>query len=145
MVYATVGISGSGKTTWAEAYVSKRAPYWVLIDTDAIREELWGDAADQRNGAEVFRVAYERINAALAEGLNVVFCATSTTLRARNALRQHLPPETDLTFIWFPVALEECQRRNAARKRHVPPQVIDRQHKQFEAFTEDEKYIIGAV
>lgn len=140
-VFATVGISGSGKTTWAEAYI-KQHDNWVLVDTDAIREELWGNANDQQNGAEVFRVAYERMNAALAEEQNVIFCATSTTLRARNTLRQNLPNKVELTFIWFPVLIDECIRRNGLRERHVPEEVIRRQYKHFQAFTAEEKYII---
>lgn len=142
MVYATVGISGSGKTTWARAYVAKH-PGTVLIDTDALREELWGNAADQRNGAEVFRVAYQRMNEALADGHDVVFCATSTTLKARNALREAIAvKKTKVVFVWFPVKLETCLERNAARERVVPEAVIRRQYKQFEHFEANEGYII---
>lgn len=141
-VYATVGISGSGKTTWAKAYVTKH-PKTILIDTDELRQELWGDAADQRNGAEVFRVAFERMNTALADGYDVVFCATSTTRWARNNIREAIKiAKTKLIFVWFPIALEVCIQRNNQRDRVVPERIIRRQYSQFELFDAEEKYIV---
>lgn len=145
VVYATVGISASGKTTWAKKYTASRENI-VLIDTDEIRAELWGDAADQRNGAQVFAVAYERMNAALNEGNDVVFCATSTTLRARNALREAIRAKgVRVQFVWFPVRLEVCLERNAKRERKVPENVIRRQYHNMQAFTEEEDYSVGGV
>lgn len=140
-VIATVGISGSGKTTWARQFVEHN-PNWVLIDTDDIREELWGDPADQREGQLVFQIAYERTREALAQGYSVVFCATSINAWMRKQLRHIIPKNIKLTFAWIKTDLNTALARNAARARVVPEEVIIGQNAHFNPFSADEEYFI---
>jgi predicted kinase len=69
----TVGISGSGKTTWLlENSTGKR-----VISPDEIRRELTGDVSDQTKNKEVFKIAFERVINALNNGVSVIFDATN--------------------------------------------------------------------
>ena len=50
----TVGISGSGKTTWAEQYVAemqKKGEMWVNLNRDDIRETVF----EYKTGRKGFR------------------------------------------------------------------------------------------
>ena len=77
-----VGLPGSGKTYITENYFS-RAKH---ISSDAIREELWGDANDQRNGDKVFYEMDKRTCSALEAGEDVVYDATNMNSRKRKAV-----------------------------------------------------------
>ena len=80
------GPAGSGKTTIAK--LLEDLGNFVYVSSDEIREELWGNAADQRHPNKVFQIFYERARKAVMDGHNCVLDATFLTTKARKeALR----------------------------------------------------------
>lgn len=130
---ATMGIPGSGKT-YATHQMYADAPNAVIINPDAIRAELTGDAADQSRNAEVFQIAHQRVRDALADpdiGI-VVFDATNTKRFAREALLAIASEfDTRTTLLMFDTDYETCCERNSLRERTVPDFAMVRMQAEF--------------
>ena len=134
----TMGLPGSGKSTWARNYRDTVGEEIVtVISSDDIRQELWGDANDQREAGKVFEVMFQRTVVALNEGKTVIYDATnlnakkreSTLLRIKRTAR--VPFVANLVLTTCPIS--ECKLRQSGRDRKVPDEVIDRMVRQFEA------------
>lgn len=115
-----VGLPGSGKSTWLAQQGIQ------AISTDQIRAILSDDVTNQNIHARVFATARYLLRQRLAIGRTVSYMDAT-----------HLTPAERLPYIeiarrygcevealFFDVSLEECLRRNAARERVVPPDVI---------------------
>ena len=134
-----VGISGSGKSTYANGL--KTALNAQLVETDAIREELTGDATDQSQNYRVFQVAKKRVNDLLAQGKNVIIDATSVSVRDRKDwidIAKANNAEIRAYFIDTPI--DVCKSQNRKRQRQVPDEVIDRQASRLESPTKAEGF-----
>lgn len=130
-----IGPSGSGKSTLAKMLGG------IHLSSDAIRKELWGDEADQQNGAEVFRILNERTLTALKEGKDVVYDATNLYSKNRRALIADIQAKVPECFFEAYVCdtpLEECIARQDLRDRKVPTEVIERQYSRLQLPTLDE-------
>lgn len=133
----TVGIPGCGKSTLAEK-LKADGTVDVILSSDAIREELTGDAENQDANARVFSTLFHRVEAALEQKLNVLVDATNLKPTYRRRLN-----EIAAELVWTPaierVALlfmdsldfDLCQARNLARERVVPEFVMRRFHDAF--------------
>lgn len=125
-----VGIPASGKSQWAAEH-SNRA---VVVSSDAIRKELYGDEAIQGNGAEVFRIVNERIADALRAGKDCILDASNLHRKYRTEMLKNLRAVAgDFIAIAqiFAVPYEICLERNSSRKRVVPEGVMERMYKSF--------------
>lgn len=121
-----IGLPGSGKSTIAQKYGG------IVLSSDAIREEVLGNVADQSKNELVFKVAHKRIHENLASCKDVVFDATNLKKNQRIALLRELKKyNCQKVAVWVATPVEECKRRNAKRDRHVPEKVIDRMYKSF--------------
>lgn len=88
---ASIGISGSGKTTFGNKLENT-----TVICPDDIRKELTGDISDQSRNVEVWRIAYDRLRKSLENGEDVYFSATTLTSKNLKALLnvvEYLKPE----------------------------------------------------
>lgn len=126
-----MGISGSGKTTYARSHY----PNATLIDSDEVREELFGDATIQTNNTKVFDTMWKRTVTNLKNGNDVVYCATNLSTKRRGSLVSRLrgavpKTYTNLVIMITPIAI--CLKNNLSRDRHVPEDVIWRQLKAFQ-------------
>jgi protein phosphatase len=126
-----VGIAGSGKSTWAARQFSASE----ILSSDAFREMVSGDPADQSASADAFRLLHLAVRARLRRGLRTVVDATNLTSRARRQLltaaRQAGRPSVAAVF---DVPLERCLAQNARRTgRRVPEAVVRDQHRRLEA------------
>jgi predicted kinase len=121
-----VGPAGSGKSTWAAG----RFPVGEILSSDAFRELVAGDAADQEATADAFRVLQAVMRARLRRGLRCVVDATNLTRGARRSLlavaaRTRRPA----VAVVFDVPLDVGLARNGGRaERRVPDDVIRRHH-----------------
>lgn len=125
------GIPGSGKTTYAEKYISKHSNT-VHLSSDKIRKELWGDETTQGDNNEVFYRMQIRAVDGLNFGYNVIYDATNMTRKDRARIITACPKfaRIETHIIWAPI--ESCIERDAARKRTVGKEVIDRMLKRFQ-------------
>lgn len=134
-----IGISGSGKSTYANGL--KTSLKADLVETDAIREELTGDASDQSQNYKVFQVAKKRVNDLLSQGKNAIIDATSVSVRDRKdwiQIGRNNNAEVRAYFIDTPI--DVCKSQNRKRQRRVPDEVIDRQASRLESPTKAEGF-----
>jgi predicted kinase len=134
-----IGISGSGKSTYANGL--KTSINAELVETDAIRLELTGNAEDQSQNGRVFEVAKKRVNDILEQGKNAIIDATSLTLRDRKdwiEIGKKNNAEVRAYFIDTPISV--CKSQNNKRQRKVPEWVIDRQASKLYAPTKSEGF-----
>jgi predicted kinase len=127
-----VGISGSGKSTYAKglktAFMLENKLPTESVSTDDIRLEITGNAEDQTQNSRVFGIARTRVAAALAAGKNCIIDATSPTRRDRGEwiiIGKAQGAEVRAYFI--KVSPEVAKMRNKKRERQVPEWVIDKQ------------------
>jgi predicted kinase len=126
-----VGLPGSGKSYVAKEHFSGA----TILSSDDIREEMWGDANDQREPAKVFNEMERRLIAALDNNEDVVYDATNLVSKKRKALVQkvlHSYSYTECICVLVTCSIKECKRRQNDRDRKVPDEVIDRMARQFE-------------
>lgn len=127
-----VGPPGAGKTTYAHKYIEEH-PGTVHLSSDNIRKELHGDETIQDNPNEVFAIMQRRAIDGLNFGYDVIYDATSMTRKDRSYIITLCPKfvKIEAHIIWAPI--ETCIERDAARKRTVGKEVIDKMLKRFQA------------
>jgi predicted kinase len=121
-----IGISGSGKSTYANGLKTSLGAQ--LVETDAIRLELTGNAEDQSQNGRVFEIAKTRVNNYLSQGKNTIIDATSLNIKERKDwidIGKANNAEIRAYFIDTPVSV--CKAQNNKRERKVPEWVIDKQ------------------
>jgi predicted kinase len=119
-----VGPPSSGKTTLAHQLQS-HLPNAIVISTDALRAELFGDAAIQGPWVEIETLLLSRIRTAVAEHRSVIYDATNVNRSWRSSLIQKLQlPQVDWVAWRLLTPLPTCLVWNQQRDRQVPPQAI---------------------
>jgi protein phosphatase len=126
-----VGPSGAGKTTWAAERFDPRD----VLESDAFRALVAGDAADQSANADAFRILHATAAVRLKRGLFTVVDATNLTPRARRSLvRLAERFGRPAVAVAFAVSLQRCLAQNAVRAdRSVPESVVRRHHEEMQA------------
>lgn len=129
-LYVLIGIPGSGKSSALSDPLFRDA---VIISTDSIRAEVFGDESYQGAPKHIFQTAYERTRNALEAGKDAAFDATNTLTEARalvlSAVRK-IPDVRKVAVLVTPT-LEQALARNERRARKVPPDVIRRMYAQL--------------
>jgi predicted kinase len=136
-LFMLVGIPGSGKSTWAKAFL-KEHPNYQLVSTDQIRAHLYGDEATQGNWPQV----WQQVLAQWQSGIDQVHRGTlaGVIYDATNTRRRHRRQAIDtaktlgfntITLVWFDLPLAVCLGRNRERSRQVPPEVLVKMHRQL--------------
>ena len=133
-----VGVSGCGKSTIAAELAKDGA---VVYSSDAMREEMWGNAEDQRNPGMVFEEMNKRVIASLKDGFDVVYDATNLSSKRRASLLRHIERNTqDVEFECHLVVAEpqRCLSNQLLRERQVPEYAVRKQLCSFQVPTMDE-------
>lgn len=114
-----VGLPGSGKSTW----VSGKGG---VLSSDALRELLADDPDNQDIHARVFRVLHDLLKHRLELRRPVTYVdATNLTPRERRPYVKLAGLfNSAIDAVFFDLPLAECMRRNRARGRVVPDEVI---------------------
>ena len=118
-----VGIPGSGKTTLANKIVQKGFHY---LSADPIREELYGDAAEQGDKEQVFKLFFARLEEALGKELDIIIDNTNLNPKQRQPLLERAKQAgySDIQLWLLDVPLDVCLKRNASRERVVPDDIV---------------------
>lgn len=133
-----VGVAGSGKSTYAKER-QKEIDRCIVLSSDAIRGELYGDESIQRDPAKVFQIMERRALDAARMGTSVIYDATNLSSRHRKHMVKQMSALGCTTECVICVAtFEVCCERQLTRERKVPTDVIDRQIRQFEIPTTTE-------
>jgi protein phosphatase len=123
-VVILVGAAGAGKSTFA----ARHFPQGAVLSSDAMREAISGDAADQSATRPAFEALHRALEQRLAAGCLTVVDATNLTPAARQTVRtiaaRHRTPVI-VIVLDYPGAIVHA--RNAARQgRQVPDAVVSR-------------------
>lgn len=112
------GIPGSGKSTYIEENLMLNH---VVVSSDILREELYGDVNDMDHNTEVFEAMKKRTINTLKKGQNVVYDATNLSHKRRTALLNELKKIQCTKIIHcMIVPFSICLSRNSNRERTVP-------------------------
>ena len=121
-----IGQPASGKTTLAKALAPLltgpgETPALVL-STDVIRAEVFGDAAVQGPWVDIQQQLHQRIQEAVAAGIPVIIDATHARRAWRLAITQALPLPATVEWIgwWLYTDLLTSLEWNSRRVRTVP-------------------------
>lgn len=133
------GIPGSGKTTLAQRLIDKG---FVCLNADLIREELWGDASDQRDKEKVFEVFFERLEEGLKRGWDIVIDNTNINGKHREPIieRARKAGYTDIQIWIIDTPLEVCLERNRLRERNVPEDIVENMYRALHGSGKPQKH-----
>ena len=120
--YMMIGPAGCGKSYYAKTIAKQHNA--IIVSSDAIRGELFGDENDQNHNAEVFEEVHRRILAALKNDQNAIYDATNLSAKRRKAFLTQIPKGVLKQAIVIATDYDVILRQNAARERVVPPDVI---------------------
>ena len=137
------GLPGSGKS-YLTRYLFVDTPSGqhqvpAVHSSDAIRQELLGDANDQSQTQRIFQTLHKRIRRDLMDGKHVIYDATNLHRKQRRAFLQSLqkiPCQKICILMATEYAL--CCQRNKQRERTVPQEVMKDMVRSFQppAYTE---------
>jgi predicted kinase len=119
-----IGPPASGKTTLAGVLAELTGA--VVLSTDVLRGELFGDAAVQGPWRDIEALLHQRLREAVATGTPVILDATHARRPWRLAITQALSLPAPVEWIgwWLYTPLATCLQWNQSRKRLVPEPVI---------------------
>ena len=145
-IIMTIGIPGSGKTTWVENY-KKEHPAAVIVSSDALRKELTGKEDCDPNQSnwihdKVFKKVEEYMNS--SEKIDVlVIDATNTDIEEWKRYRELHP--LLLCAKVFPISVEEAFARQAHRERQVPRYAFDLKYEELQRNKKHLPYIFDLL
>ena len=127
-VILLIGISGSGKTTFANKHFKPSE----ILSSDNFRKMISGDENDQSVTKYAFELLHSVASKRLEQNKLIVIDATNVQNYARNIIirltHKHSIPSI---AIIFNLPIDICKHQNSNRHRVVPTEVIERQHKEL--------------
>jgi predicted kinase len=116
-----IGIPGSGKSTLAEKIAKEESA--VVISSDSIREELFGDVWEFKKNAILFREMFKRAEKYLSEGQSIVFDATNIRRAERKSVLKKFEAFYKECY-YVKTSIVKVLDQNRMRERNVPEEII---------------------
>lgn len=118
-----VGTPGAGKSFLTKQLLDKNT---ILISTDSLREEMFGDETYQGKNDEVFGEAQQRIKQLLSfDKKNVIFDATNYSYQLRqNFVKLAQKRQIKIIFYVFLTPYDICVQNNNNRERKIEEERI---------------------
>lgn len=127
-----IGLAGSGKSTLAKQ-IAEQDGNTIILSSDEIRRELYGNESVQDDPAKVFTLMHSRTIEALKQGKNVIYDATNVTAKSRKGIMQNISKfDIEKEAIVVARPFEDCIKMNNQRDRKVPEYAIERMYKSFQ-------------
>jgi len=153
-VYITVGISASGKTTWANsmmlAYKECGDESWWNINRDHIRLNIihnnitWANYKfNKTNESKVSEIAIEQFNEAVELGINnIIISDTNLSKKYRDEwIKRAEDAGYAVKIVEFPITFAEACRRNELRHNGVSRKIIYQQYLLWNEYIGRKTYI----
>lgn len=121
------GLPASGKSTLAKELQEKENA--VIVSSDEMRAELFGDINSQENNTELFKKAHERINGFLNEGKTVIYDATNINRKRRIHFINNEIKADEKVIYYMNTPFNSCVENDANRERTVGYEVIDKMYR----------------
>lgn len=152
----TVGVSASGKTTWAKNFAHTSLPeVWKILSRDDVRREILEARLGHKLAAgelwkkwkwrdedQVTLIMNERLADAAKAGHNVIIADTNLNASTRRTLQIRLASfKFAVEIKEFPITLEEAWKRDAGRPDGVGHDVIFKQMEQWNEYIGRKKYV----
>lgn len=149
--YLTVGVSASGKTTWANEQLKNdqlKGINTININRDDIRFNHVLPGSDwttykftKAREAEVSHIAMQQFIAAVSRNDDIIISDTNLNKVYRDDwIERATDAGYEVIIKEFPIALEEAWKRDAARANGVGHNTIYQQYKQWEEYKGVKKY-----
>lgn len=121
--YMLIGLPGAGKSEIAREIADFNA---VVLSSDAMRKEFYGDETIQGEPSKIFEEMQRRAIAALKDGKDVVYDATNISRKKRRHILSSINiPCCKIAYVVW-ARYETCLARDSARNRNVGESVIRR-------------------
>jgi len=136
----TIGIPGSGKTTWVKEY-SKSHPLSIIISTDQIRMDLFGTMqCDPNQSEQVHDEARNRVKKILDDPsfytgnypIGPTIVVDSTNCDIQEWLKYKNLGSSVMLAKVFDVPPDEAENRQRNRERYVPRFVLEDKWKLYQ-------------
>ena len=137
-LYVMCGISGSGKSAYAQSIQRSARNRTIIVSTDKLRAMLYGNASDQTDPELIFNIAYSMIQMLLERDYDVIFDAMNLKARARKDLVNRFHGIATMECVVCNVSAEEACHRQTVRERHVSEDIIFAQFKRMSTPTYNE-------
>lgn len=131
-----IGISGSGKSTWASNFIQKN-PEYISVSRDAIRMQITSSKKRWlEKGLEmlVTKMQDELINTALNDGFSVIIDNTHLDKKYIQEVINKYNHRASIKSVTFSIPLDIAKER-VQQRDNVDVSYIDRQFNQFQKLT----------
>jgi predicted kinase len=143
-VIVTIGISGSGKSTWSKEFI-RNNKNTIIICPDDIRIELTGDINNQSLNYRVFKLAYSRLEEYIKENKYdyIIFDSTCCNFKTLNEIlstsnvSRNEDSELKIRIKLFKADPEISKSRikldieSGVNRSRVPDEIIDKQYNNY--------------
>ncbi len=127
----TVGVSGSGKTTWAKSMVASDGNC-VNINKDDLREMLHNSVHSKGRESLVIKVQEAIVGLALEAGNDVIISDTNLNPANIERIKNKFSDKADVVIKDFTdVPLKTCIERDSKRSKPVGEKVIKDQYRRY--------------
>lgn len=136
MIYFTVGISGSGKTTFRNKFLAEN-PNVKIICMDDIRQSVCGDVNDQSQNKKVFSIAKAKFSSYFMSGEDIFIDGTNLDKKTINGFLTSFA-ECKFFIMQDSFDLELCKNRikqdisNQVNRANVSDIVLEKQFHKFQ-------------